>query len=812
MLLAVGCLLLGRSAFGVSQLIQDGGFESLDPLGFWTVGGNSQTGVSFFPNVAHTGLESLQMGNANGPIIQEVHQTVTVPTNTILLQVSYFWQMIDTNDTTDSAEFTAFLADSSDVPLVGGTIDNEFNQSSTLTGWKQVTAVSTNQAGQTINLAFEVQLATGAGINTSFYVDDVSMLAFTPADIPPNDFFTNSTVLNTSSNIIVLGTNVLATKESGEPTIAKNSGGHSLWWNWTAPSNGEVIINTAGSTFSTLLGVFTGDSVSSLKQVAADASGANSQVKILVTAGTTYQIDVDGKNGATGVVELNLAFAVDTKNPTVAISSPANNAKVTNSTVTVKGTASDNLGVASVQYRLVNAEGTNDYQTAVGTNSWTATITNLIPGPNTIQVFSVDTSSNQSAVVSRTVNFVVVSSLTVIVTGSGTVSPNLTNQQQDVGATLTLTAKPGAGQVFSNWVSGDTVLATTTKLTFTMQSNLVLQANFVVNPFTPIVGNYQGLFFDNTNGAEHVSSGFFNLTLSGSGSYSAKVIVAGLSYKLSGQFSAGGVASNNIVRKGLPAVSVQMQLDLGDGSISGVLSDGTWVAQLSADRVATSATAAHYTMLIPGADDPSTQPGGDGYGTVNLSSSGSISFAGALTDGTKISQKANLLPNGQWAFYVPLYSGKGSIFGWFTFSNQPASDFSGTVNWFKPAGASGKLYTDGFTNIAAVSGSLYQFTNGVPVLNFTNNSDGLFQFSDGDLASNFVNQVTLSTANKITSTNKLTAAITTSSGLFKVTAENPATGKSISGNGVVFQKGNFGSGFFLGTNESGTVILQPASP
>ncbi|HLX71429.1 MAG TPA: hypothetical protein VKV04_17520, partial [Verrucomicrobiae bacterium] len=65
---------------------------------------------------------------------------------------------------------------------------------------------------------------------------------------------------------------------------------------------------------------------------------------------------------------------------------------------------------------------------------------------------------------------------------------------------------------------------------------------------------------------------------------------------------------------------------------------------------------------------------------------------------------------------------------------------------------------------------------------------------------------------KITSTNKLTAAITTSSGLFKVTAENPATGKSISGNGVVFQKGNFGSGFFLGTNESGTVILQPASP
>ena len=818
-LLAVG-LLLGRSAFGVQQLILDGGFESATPLLFWTNAGTTGSGV-FFPRnslIAHSGNGYLSLGNIDGGpgIDQVVFQQFTVPTNTLLLQFSYFWEMNDTSDFAGSVEFASFVADSDDVPLNGGTIDIEFNTPGA-TGWQHVTATSTNLAGQTIDMTFETLITNSvAGVTTSFNIDDVSVLAFTPADIPPNDFFTNSTVLNTSSNIIVLGTNVLATKEPGETNkIAGNTaGGHSLWWRWTAPSNGLVTISTIGSTFSTLLGVFTGDTVSNLTQVAANANGANSQVKIPVSVGTTYQIVVDGKNGQTGVVELNLAFSLDTKNPTVAITSPANNAKVTNSTVVFRGTASDNVGVASVQFRVENADGTNDYQTADGTNSWTATVTNLIPGPNTIRVFSSDTSGNQSTTVARTVTFIVVSPLTITVSpnGSGTVSPNL-NGLQNVGANLTVTAKPGPGQVFSNWVGPDGVLATTTTLTFTMQSNLVLQANFVPNPFTPIVGDYQGLFF-NTDTPEHASSGFMNLTLSSSGSYSAKVIVAGQSFSISGQFSAGGIASNNIVRKGLPAVSVQMQLDLSGGGISGQLSDGDWVAQLTADIVVTSATAARYTMIIPGADVPVAQPGGDGYATVVVSSTGGISLSGALTDGSKITQKAILLSNGQWAFYVPLYSGKGSIFGWLTFSNQPDSDFSGTVDWFKPTGASGKLYPNGFTNITAVAGSLYQFTNGVPVLNFTNNSNGWFQFLNGNLAPGFINQVSLGADNKITNdgTNKLTATITSSSGLFKVTAVNPATGKSITGNGVVFPKGNFGGGFFLGTNESGSIGLTPVEP
>jgi hypothetical protein len=809
-LLAVG-LLLGRSAFGVSQVVSNGQFNALSPSAYWGIlpVSTTQAGINF-----ESGF--LSLGNVPGPLTNYVFQTVTIPTNTIFAQYS-FYLSASSFDFPGAGAFTPLVVDSAGISVLtnlGAVGNNNFGATK---GTFDLTAF----AGHTVDITFELQLLAGA-TNTTFDVTNVSLLAFTTNDIPPNDYFTNSTSLGSKSIVIAVGTNILATKEPGETNkIAGNPGGHSLWWSWTAPSNGIVTINTTGSTFNTLLGVFTGDTVSNLTPIASNSSGQNSQVKIPVSVGTTYRIVVDGKNGATGVIQLNLAFTLDTKAPTVTISSPANNAKLTNSTVTVKGTASDNVGLASVQFRLENAQGTNDYQTADGTNSWTATVMNLIPGPNTIRVFSVDTSGNQSATVTRTVTFIVVSPLTINISGSGTVSPNLNGQLEDVGANITLTAKAGVGQVFSNWVSGDVVLATTPVLTTPMQSNLVVQANFVPNPFTPVVGTYQGLFYD-TNGPQHESSGFFNVTLSSSGSYSAKVIVAGLSFSLSGQFSAGGVASNNIVRKGLTTVSVQMQLDLSGGGISGQLSDGTWIAQLTADPVATSATAAHYTLVIPpqipetngpgvpivgGADDTGM---GESYGTVTVSSKGAISFSGVLVDSTKVTQKANLTANGQWPFYIPLYSGNGSIFGWLTFSNQPDTDITGTVNWFKLPQPAAKFYPGGFTNSVEATGSIYQFTNGVPLLNWAGGVGfASFDNEDGSLPPGFSDQITLSTANKITSTNALTATITTSSGLFKVTATDPNTGKAVTANGVLLQKQNIGLGFFAHTNQTtGLIILS----
>src|SRR6266404_7638580 len=89
------------------------------------------------------------------------------------------------------------------------------------------------------------------------------------AQAPPNDVFANRITLN-GTNIIVVGSNTNATKEPGEPGHAGNSGGKSVWWTWTAPTNGDLVINTDGSDFDTLLGVYTGSTVSSLSLVASN--------------------------------------------------------------------------------------------------------------------------------------------------------------------------------------------------------------------------------------------------------------------------------------------------------------------------------------------------------------------------------------------------------------------------------------------------------------------------------------------------------------------------------------------------------------
>ena len=88
-------------------------------------------------------------------------------------------------------------------------------------------------------------------------------------------------------------------------------GGRSAWWKWTAPANGQTTIRTVGSTFPTILGVYTGTvSVSNLTVVASDYNslgGTNrSQVLFPAAAGTLYSIAVDGYNGATGTIQLGL--------------------------------------------------------------------------------------------------------------------------------------------------------------------------------------------------------------------------------------------------------------------------------------------------------------------------------------------------------------------------------------------------------------------------------------------------------------------------------------------------------------------------
>ena len=140
------------------------------------------------------------------------------------------------------------------------------------------------------------------------------------AQAPANDLFAKRVTL-TGTNINVTGWNANATKEASEPNHAGNAGGKSVWWSWTAPTNGDLTIRTDGSTQSdgtpldTLLGVYTGSTITNLSLVASnDDHGVlpTSRVRFKAIKGTNYQIAVDGFNhgttAASGDITLNLVF------------------------------------------------------------------------------------------------------------------------------------------------------------------------------------------------------------------------------------------------------------------------------------------------------------------------------------------------------------------------------------------------------------------------------------------------------------------------------------------------------------------------
>jgi hypothetical protein len=134
-----------------------------------------------------------------------------------------------------------------------------------------------------------------------------------------NDNFVNATPVTGVSGSTT-GTTVGMTKETGEPNHAGNGGGHSIWFAWVAPAAGSVTVNTTGSSFDTLLAVYTGTSVPALTAVASndDANGSTqSSVTFNAMSGTTYRIAVDGYGGATGAVKLAWSQGA-------AVSGPAN--------------------------------------------------------------------------------------------------------------------------------------------------------------------------------------------------------------------------------------------------------------------------------------------------------------------------------------------------------------------------------------------------------------------------------------------------------------------------------------------------------
>ena len=158
---------------------------------------------------------------------------------------------------------------------------------------------------------------------------------------PANNDFAGQTL--TGAAPAFTGTNVEAGGQVGEDNHAEASRDdsceesdlgciRSVWWSWTAPATGLVNVNLCGSSFDSTLGVYTGNAVGGLTEVASNAdmdptededdaeegsetsaplkcpgNRTASGVEFQAVAGASYRIAVAGYSGSTGAIKGSVA-------------------------------------------------------------------------------------------------------------------------------------------------------------------------------------------------------------------------------------------------------------------------------------------------------------------------------------------------------------------------------------------------------------------------------------------------------------------------------------------------------------------------
>ena len=380
------------------------------------------------------------------------------------------------------------------------------------------------------------------------------------------------------------------------------------------------------------------------------------------------------------------------------IETPASSETVTTASATISGTA---IGAAAIQCQVANSAGTSAWQTLSGTATWTGKV-DLAPGKNVVTVESLDSSGTEIAASSRTITYVETATLTVSVSGSGTVTSGfLGTTTRDVSASIVIKATPSRGSLFVGWTGS--VSGSNPSISFTMQQQgETIQANFEANPFTRAAGNYAGLLASGTES----SVGSFKATLTGSGLVTGRVTLDGKSYAFSGRLTPEGAATITIKRPGLTPLTLSLQCDFSTGQMTGTLTEGT-------DPLAVSAGLADYNAktnpfqyagkycLVLTAGDEGPRPNGSALLTVTKG--GSASLTGTMGGGSRFTCTAAVTSDGLLpVWFVPGGEALGSyVAGYLGFTNNLPS---GTLVWYDAPKKNASLFPDGFITELPVTG------------------------------------------------------------------------------------------------------------
>jgi len=581
-----------------------------------------------------------------------------------------------------------------------------------------------------------------------------------------------------------------------------------------------------------------------------DLSGSTSSAltfdPVMLTNTGKYRLIVSNSYGAVTSVVAALTVVADTVRPTIVISAPAPNARTTNGVIS--GTAADNAQVVAVNYWL-----TNDNNGVTGTageavlgpgtthRTWSISAASS-PGSNTVMVQSVDFTGHKSPILARRFFYEVPSSFTLAQNGDGVIrgaasvrggAPPTNGAMLDIGERYMLTATPAKNWAFSNWTSGSAVVSSNATLHFIMEPGYSLTANFASNFLALAAGAYNGLFYSAEAPAFETAGFLKNFVVTTNGAFSGNLLIDGSTNLLSGIFNGQYQFSQTIALSAQLGGPLLLNLNLGQGQITGTVSginNGGWTNPLTAYRSAASSSSAQYTILIPPPASATNCPPGEGYALIT-NQVGQIVLTGALADGTAFSQSVPISDSGAVPIYQnlssnnPSFGGNGEfLYGWINLGANPPGGWLAWIKkpWTQPAyPTNGPMplaiiappyYWSGFTNICTLIGS--SWTNppaGTPAISLNN---GTLAILGNGIAVPLRYTVSVNSKNTLvpsglTPSNAFSGSINPKTGQFTITFPNGFGAGTNTGAGVWLQNAVSGGGYSAGFIQSDcSITLQ----
>ena len=410
-------------------------------------------------------------------------------------------------------------------------------------------------------------------------------------------------------------------------------------------------------------------------------------------------------------------FSVSVLN--VAITKPAENAVLPFSTKGVQIEGAAESSITAVTVSLNGAAPVPAALTAVkGGKRWSLTVTNLNNWRNTAVVTAV---SGRASVSSppRTFYHQVTGPLPVTITPAGTGSvtfspPLIRGRMAAFGRAYTVTAVAKPTSTFDKWtgiLSGGSATAS-----FVFQEGATIGVEFIPTSFTSSQGgNYAATLLGNSTESDvQDNAGFFSATvLNTSGSFSARVILDGLSTSFTGSFyHASGNYQSPLLATGL---SCDLTLD-STGPVNRITGTVTrWSEGAIAATLVVNAPQVFDSRVKPPADFASTfnialqsapnaqssennLPNGDGVATLTINGrNGTFTIKGFLADGFPFTSSASVTRDGTVPIYVSFAKRSGSLSGTATIDPlQLETDVSGEgLRWFRRE-HTGHYYPAGF--------------------------------------------------------------------------------------------------------------------